>query len=211
MRDLGQVVDVEAQVVRACAGLGTPVLHDLHVLRLAVFPGRGDLGPDARQQLPDERRSDGVEGAVLAGRRDDRLPGPGGPELGQADLGDAAVEGLRLLLRADDVEGEVLEDPGPDAVAGGLAAIPTDAAVVDRGCPEAEAVAMELAVDDRGHPPAGDGVLAQLEEAGAASLRARRAAAARWRRRFRIVAARSSRDRRRSRLGAATLTAIVDR
>ena len=77
-------------------------------------------------------------------------------------------------LRPDDVERVVLEGPDPDAVARRLGAVLALAAVVHRSAPQREAAAVELAIDDRGDPPAGDGVAAQLEEAGAHQPLARR-------------------------------------
>ena len=67
---------------------------------------------------------------------------------------------------ADEVEGEVLQRPEPDPVAGRKTAVLAVAAVVDRVGRAGEPVAMEGAVDDRRDPPAGDRVLAQLEQAG---------------------------------------------
>ena len=63
-------------------------------------------------------------------------------------------------------EGEVLQDPGPDAVARRDPAVEAVPVVVDGLGVRHEALALELAVDERRHPPAGDGVAAQLEEPG---------------------------------------------
>ena len=46
---------------------------------------------------------------------------PGGAGLRERHLAEAALELAGLVVGADDVEGEVLEDPEPDAVAGRLA------------------------------------------------------------------------------------------
>ena len=93
MRDLGQVVQVEAQVVGPGAGLGAPVLDDLEVVGLA---GRLRASASASRALPDERLddlvADGVQRPMLAGRRDDRPPAAGRARLGERDLGEAAVE-----------------------------------------------------------------------------------------------------------------------
>ena len=110
---------------------------------------------------------------MLAGRRDDRPPAPGGARLGERDLGDAAIELASVVVGPDDVEREVLEHPDPDAVAvRGRAVGAAEDAVVDRLGGAREPVAVERAVDDRRHPPAGDRVLAQLEQAGGHRLRA---------------------------------------
>jgi hypothetical protein len=60
-----------------------------------------------------------VQRAVLAWWGDDRPPRAGRARLRERDLGDAVVVGqlARLLVRAHDVEGEVLEHPGAHAVA----------------------------------------------------------------------------------------------
>ena len=105
---------------------------------------------------------------MLAGRRDDRPPAAGRARLRERDLGDAvvAIELARLLVGADDVEREVLEHPDADAVAVRASAVRAAAdAVVDRLGGPGEAVAVERAIDDRRDPPAGDRVLAQLEQA----------------------------------------------
>ena len=166
VRDLGQVVQVEAEVVRPGAGLAAPVLDDLEVLGLAGGPGLGEGGPGAREEAHDRLVADGVEGAVLAGRGDDRPPRAARPGVGERDLGDAVVELAGLLVGADDMEREVLEGPEPDAVAGRQPAVLAVAAVVDLVRGPGEPVAMEGAIDDRRDPPAGDRVLAQLEQAG---------------------------------------------
>ena len=88
VRDLGQVVQVQAEVVRARARLAAPVLQDLEVLGLA---GRGRPRRCAarapRSRLRDQLRPHRVERPVLAGRRDDRPPAAGGAGLAQARSG----------------------------------------------------------------------------------------------------------------------------
>ena len=104
---------------------------------------------------------------MLAGRGDDRSPAARRAGLGQRDLGEAEVELPRVVVGADDVEREVLEHPDARAVAlGGRAVGATEEMVVDELGGPREAVAMERAIDDGSHPPAGDRVLAQLEEPG---------------------------------------------
>ena len=71
------------------------------------------------------------------------------------DLGDAvvAVELARLLVGPDDVEREVLEHPGPDAVALRRRAVgAAEQAVVDQLGRAGEAVAMELRGRPRSRP-----------------------------------------------------------
>ena len=72
----------------------------------------------------------------------------------------------RLGFGADRAEGEVLEDPGPHAATGRQAAVEAIPVVVDELGAGDETGAVELAVDERGDPPAGDRVAPQLEEAG---------------------------------------------
>ena len=104
---------------------------------------------------------------MLAGRRDDRPPAAGRARLRERDLAEAAVELAGVVARADDVEREVLEHPDADAVAVGRRAVGApEEPVVDRLGGAREPVAMEGAVDDGRDPPAGDRVLAQLEQAG---------------------------------------------
>ena len=85
VRDLRQVVEVEAQVVGPGARLRAPVLDDLEVLRSGrpAAPRRSRRGSAASRpsitSLPDR-----VERAVLAGRRDDRAPRAGGPRVARA-------------------------------------------------------------------------------------------------------------------------------
>ena len=76
-----------------------------------------------------------------------------------------AATGVRLLLGPGDREREVLEGPQPDAVAGRDPAVEAVAAVLDLGGLEREPLPREGAVDDGGDPPAGDRVLAELEQA----------------------------------------------
>ena len=132
VRDLGQVVQVEAQVVRPGSGLGAPVLDDLDVGGLAGGRGRGDGVAAGPEHLADDRAADRLERPVLARRGDDRPPAARRPGLLEGDLGEVPLEPTGLVLGPDDVEGEVLEGPQPDAVAGRLAAVLAVAAVVDR-------------------------------------------------------------------------------
>src|SRR5207248_2726436 len=74
---------------------------------------------------------------------------------------------VALLLGADDMERVVLEDAEPDAVAGGEAAVLAVPVVVDRCGGTGEPAPVEVAVDDCRDPPAGDRILAQLEQASA--------------------------------------------
>ena len=118
VRDLGQVVQVQAQVVRPGAGLRAPVLDDLEVVGLAGGPRLGQRVAGAADERLDERRCRrrGAAGARPGGATIVRqLPGRAG--LGQRDLGEAAVELAGVVAGADDVEGEVLEHPDADAVA----------------------------------------------------------------------------------------------
>ena len=78
---------------------------------------------------------------------------------------DALLLGAGVGLRADGPEGEVTQDADPHAVAG-RGAVLARAAVVDGLGGDGEPVALELAVDEGGDPPAGDRVPAQFEEAG---------------------------------------------
>ena len=75
VRDLGQVVQVEAQVVGPGAGLGAPVLHDLQVLGPGGPTRRADLVAAPLEEALDDRAADRVQRPVLLRRRDDRAPG----------------------------------------------------------------------------------------------------------------------------------------
>ncbi len=70
-----------------------------------------------REHRRDQLVADRVERPVLARRRDDRPPAARRPGRARSRPGRGCVELARLLLGADDVEGVVLEDPQPDAVA----------------------------------------------------------------------------------------------
>ena len=158
MGHLRQVVQVEAQVIGPGAGLGAPVLDHLEVLGQAGRTGVGDLD--------DRFGSDRVEGSMLTRAGHDRPPAAGGACLRQGDLDDARVELTRLRLRADDVERVILEDPETDTVTRRVGAVLAATVIVHRIRRLGEPIAVERAVDDGGHPPAGDGVLAQLEQTG---------------------------------------------
>ena len=108
-----------------------------------------------------------MERPVLVGRRDDRPPPARRARLRQRDLAEATLELAGVVAGADDVEREVLEHPDADPVAvRGGAVGAAEQAVVDRLGGAREPVAVERAVDDRRDPPAGDRVLAQLEQSG---------------------------------------------
>ena len=77
VRDLGQVVEVEAEVIRAGAGLGAPVLDDLQVVRLADRAGLDERVASADQELLDEVVADRVQRTMLVRWRDDRPPRAG--------------------------------------------------------------------------------------------------------------------------------------
>jgi hypothetical protein len=72
VRDLGQIVEIEAQVVGPGTGLGAPVLDHLHVLRPVGGPGDVDFVPAAGQEPLDRGGAGGVEWPVFAGRRHNR-------------------------------------------------------------------------------------------------------------------------------------------
>src|SRR5690348_2478928 len=74
VRDLREVVEVEAQVVRPGAGLRATVLDDLQVCGPVRRAAGDDLVTRAAQESLDDLTADGVERPVLAGRRDDRPP-----------------------------------------------------------------------------------------------------------------------------------------
>ena len=104
---------------------------------------------------------------MLARRGDDRPPAPGRARWARATWAKPAIELARVVAGPDDVEREVLEHPDADPVALGRRAVRTaEQVVVDRLGGAREAVAMEGAIDDGRHPPAGDRVLAELEQAG---------------------------------------------
>ena len=109
--------------------------------------------------------ADGVERPVLLRRRHHRAPRARRPRVAERHLRHAALPGVRLLLGAGDGEREVLEGPQPDAVAGRDPAVEAVAAVLDLLGRQGEPLALERPVDDRRHPPAGDRVLAELEQA----------------------------------------------
>ena len=119
VRDLGQVVEVEAQVVRPRSGLRAPVLDDVEVLGLGVVSGSHQRVPRAADQPLDQVAADRVERAVFTCRCDDRPPRPGRPGLSERHLcSPVAVQLPGLFVGADHVEGEVLEHARADAVAG---------------------------------------------------------------------------------------------
>jgi hypothetical protein len=153
VRDLGQVVQIEAQVVRPGPGLCAPVLHDLDVGGLAGGAGRGNGVATGSEHVAGDRHADGLEGSVLARRRDDGPPAARRPRLVERNLGEVSLTATGLVLGADHVKGEVLEGSQPDAVARGLAAVLAVAAVVDRPGSKPEPVAMERAIDDGRNPP----------------------------------------------------------
>src|SRR5256885_3059893 len=107
-----------------------------------------------------------MERPVLTGRGHDRSPAPAGPRVLERDLGDAGVTLARLLVGADHVKGEVLERPQAHTLPLRQSAVLAVPSVVDLIGRPGEPVAMERAVDDGRDPPAGDRVLAELEEAG---------------------------------------------
>ena len=173
MGDLGQVVEVEAEVVRPGARLGTPVLDDLHVLGARGLLGVADRLASAGEERFDRLAAGGVERPVFPGRCDDRAPAAGGPRIAEADLRDRLLELARLVLRADDVECVVLEHADAHACSPGLGASGFETAVLalapvrdGLGGPR-EPLTRERAIDDRGDPPGRDGVLPQLEQPGA--------------------------------------------
>ena len=116
----------------------------------------------------------------------------------------AASSSRASSLGPDDVEREVLERPDPDAVARGQAAVLAVAAVVDLVGRAGEPVPMEGAIDDRRDPPAGDRVLAELEQAGRHLSGSRRAAARARRPRSRRLRRRAGGDRRRTTQSSST-------
>ena len=95
VRDLGQVVQVEAQVVGPRAGLGAPVLDDLEVVGLARLAGLGERLAGAADERLDHLVADGVERPVLAGRRDDRPPAARSRAPARARPGRARVSSSR--------------------------------------------------------------------------------------------------------------------
>ena len=168
VRDLGQVVQVEAEVVGPGAGLGAPVLDDLEVVGLAEAARLGERLARARRRAPRSSRCrpHAAAGARPAARRSSascrsRAPGRARPGRGRV------FELAGVVAGAHDVEREVLEHPDADTVAFGRRAVrAAEQAVVDRLGGASEAVAVEGAVDDGRDPPAGDRVLAELEETG---------------------------------------------
>ena len=167
MRDLWQVVQVEAEVVGPRAGLRAPVLDDLEVVGLAEAACLSEGLAGISDERLDHLGPDRVQRPVLAGRGDDRPPAAGRACLGEGDLAEAAVELSGVVSRPDDVEGEVLEHPDADTVALWRRAVrAAEQAVVDRLGGACETVAVEGTIDDGRDPPAGDRILAELEEAG---------------------------------------------
>ena len=166
VRDLRQVVELEAEVVRAGSGLGAPVLDDLEMIGLIGGPGGNDRVPGAGDHGLDDGRPDLMERAMLAGWRHDGPPAPRRARRAEGDLSDLLVEFTRRLFGADDVEGIVLEHAESDPVTGREAAVLAIAAVVDLLGVPGEAIPVEGSVHDRRDPPARDGVLAQFEQAG---------------------------------------------
>ena len=124
VRDLGQVVEIQAEVVGARAGLAAQrVLEHLQVLRLAHPGGLADGRPGAPEQSRDQLVPHRVEGSMLARRRHDGPPASGSPGLTKRDLRDAPLLLACLGLRSDGPEGEVLEDAQAHAVTGGPAVL----------------------------------------------------------------------------------------
>ena len=174
MRDLGKVVEVEAEVIRSCTGLGSPVLDHLEMIRLGRRSGLGDGRTRVADEPLDDLVADGMQRPVLTRRRDDRAPAAAGPRLRDRNLGEGPVQFTGFLCRADDVECEVLQRPEPDAGPLGQPAVLAIVAIVDGFRLPGEPIAMEGPVDDGRDPPAGDRVLSKLEQSrGHPSTRAR--------------------------------------
>jgi len=165
MRDLGQVVELEAQMIGPGARLVPPVLDDLEVVGLVRLPGSLDRIPGTRNEAFDDGRAHEVQGPMLEGRRDHRPPAARGAGHVEGDLGEALVELAGLLFRPHHVEGVVLENPQAHPVTLRQPAVLAVAAVVDLRRGRRESVPVEGPIDDRGDPPAGDRVLPQLEQA----------------------------------------------
>ena len=120
VRDLRQVVQVEAEVVGPGAGLGAPVLDDLEVVGLAgsARPRRGASRARAEQGLDRSRcRRRGAArcspGGATIVRQLPRRPGLARGRPGRRPPSSSRASSLG----ADDVEREVLEHPDADAVA----------------------------------------------------------------------------------------------
>ena len=161
----GRVRDIVAPVVGPGPGLRAPVLDDLEMLGLARRPTGGDLVATALQHLADDLDPRGLERPVLAGGRDDGPPGARCAGVSDSVLGDGRVPRSRLLLGPRDGEREILEGPEADPVACRDAAVEAVAPILDLAGGQREALAREHAVHDGRDPPAGDRVLAQLEQA----------------------------------------------
>src|SRR4029079_13338458 len=121
----------------------------------------------AADELLDHRVADGMERAVLVRWRDDGPPRDRRACLRQRDLPESTLELTRVVTCPDDMEREVLEHPDPDAIAGRGRTVRAAEHVVVHGFGRTrEPVAVERPVDDGRDPPAGDRVLAQLEQSG---------------------------------------------
>src|ERR1035437_5362831 len=156
MRDLRQVVEIQAEVIGPGSGLRAPVLHHLQVLGLA-HSGRLGNGIAGQSEHSAQRgTADTLQRPVFSGRRHDRAPAAGCASLREGNLREAALYLAGLDLRPDDVERVVLEDPQPDSIAGRVDAVLADPGVVNLGRRQREPSAIELAIDDGSDPPAGD-------------------------------------------------------
>ena len=101
VRDVRQVIDVEAEMVGHGTGLLTPVLDDLQVLRAAALGLRAhDALAGQRQHLDDDGLRLVAERSVMAERRHDGLPGADVPEQAHGQLLGSAVARARAVAAA---------------------------------------------------------------------------------------------------------------
>jgi hypothetical protein len=117
MRYLGQVVQVETKVVGPSACLSSPVLDDLEILGLADLLGIYKRLPDDCKHCAQHFAADGLEGPVLARRRDDSSPAAGRASLRHGDLSQTSLHLTSLVLGTDYVKREVFEGAYADSPA----------------------------------------------------------------------------------------------
>ena len=164
VRDLRQVVEVEAQVVRQSSCLAAEVLDHLQVFRLVLLARERQHIARVREHLERDLGSRIGEQFVMAARCHDRLPAARLTKQTQARVAAVAVR-ILLAFRSGKDERVRLEHPQSDFICRGelaIGALIRPLAAVLRG--PMKPLLLEFTIDHHRDPPAGHAVLAQLEQ-----------------------------------------------